>query len=61
MKMPTTDSSHENVASFGSADDTTACDDALGRGNAVQIEASLTRSVKEGGEVHVQADVARPA
>lgn len=47
MKRPMTHSSLENVASLSSA----ARDDASGRGNGVRVEADLTGSAKDGGEV----------
>ena len=50
MKRPMTHSSLENVASLSSA----ARDDASGRGNGVRVEADLTGSAKDGGEVWLQ-------
>ena len=61
MKRKTTHSSHENVASLGTADGTAARDDASRRLNAVQIEADLTGSAEEGGETRVPTDAARTA
>ena len=62
-KRSTTQFSHENGASLGTADGTAARDETSGRSNAVQVEADLTGSAEEGGEarvVSVQADAAKP-
>lgn len=55
-----THSSHDNVASLGSA----TCNDTSVGGNGVSIETDLTESAKEGGEAGVQpvqTDAAIPA